>query len=369
MSGIRFMAVEYRPYRARRILNIHRHVDGGWFWDRYSAHPYVGCEHGCEFCYSRSRKYLQADNPEDFSRIIKVKTNAPEQLRNELSKVPRDIIVTGDYQPAEGRFKLSRKILEVIRDLNFPVHVVERSPLVLRDLDILQEINKRSWVCVSISITTLDDKLTRIFEPKASAPNSRLRAMKKISEAGILTGTALMPVLPYLTDSDTTFEEIVGSTAENGGRYVLAGGGLALDDDVKTRYMKLIQGHFPSLVEKYDELYSSEDRLRRYAAAVGKKIATLCEKYGIADRIPRYIPDSLLKRNKEISAALFDRVYRLGLELENPHKIWAYRKAAWAVEELQENIEELHRSGRLEEVPGVGKTLAAEIGKMLEGSS
>jgi len=366
LSGIRFMAVEYRPYRSKRILNVHRHVDGGWFWDEYSAHPYIGCEQGCEFCYSRSRRYLQTDNPEDFSRIIKVKTNAPEQLRKELSKVPRDIIVSGDYQPVEGRFKLSRKMLEVIRDLNFPVHIVERSPLVLRDLDILQEINKRSWVCVSISITTLDEKLTRLFEPKASAPKSRPRAMKKISEAGILTGTALMPVLPYLTDSNITFEEIVRSTAEYGGRYVFTGGGLTLDDNVKTRYMKLIQDHFPSLLEKYDELYSSEDALRRYAAAVGKKIATLCKKYDVADRIPRYIPDSPLKKSKEISAALFDRVYRLELELESPHKIWAYRKAAWAIEELEENIEELYRSGKLEEVPGIGKNLAAEIAKMME---
>jgi len=265
------MAVEYRPYRSKRILNVHKHVDGGWFWDKYSAHPYVGCEHGCEFCYSRSRKYLQTDNPEYFSKLIKVKTNAPEQPRKELAKVPCDIIVAGDYQPAEGRFRLSRKMLEVVR-----------------------------------------------------------------------------------------------STAEHCGRYVLAGGGLTLDDNVKTRYMKLIQDHFPSLVEKYDELHSSEDVLRRYAAAVGKKIAMLCEKYGVADRIPRYIPDSPLKRNRKISTALFDRVYRLELELESPHKIWAYRKAAWAIEELEENIEELYRSGRLEEVPGVGKTLAAEIEKMLE---
>jgi len=366
LSGIRFMAVEYRSYRCKRILNVHKHVDGGWFWDKYSAHPYIGCEQGCEFCYSRSRKYLQTENPEDFSRVIKVKTNAPGQLRKDLSKVPRDIVVTGDYQPAEGRFKLSRKMLEVIRDLNFPVHIVERSPLVLRDLDILQEINRRSWACVSISITTLDEKLTRFFEPKASAPRSRLRAMKKISEAGILTGTALMPVLPYLTDSDTSLEEIVRSTAEHGGSYVLAGGGLTLDDNVKTRYMKLIQNHFPSLVEKYDELYSSENMLRRYSAAVGKKIAALCEKYGTADRIPRYVPDSPFRRNKEIAAALFNKTYRLELELESPHKIWAYRKAAWAVDELEENIEELYRSGRLGEIPGVGKTLAAEIEKMLK---
>jgi len=368
LSGVRPMTVEYRPYSARRILNVHRHVDGGWFWDKYSAHPYVGCEHGCEFCYSRSRKYLQVDNPEDFSRIIKVKMNAPEQLRKELLKVPRDIIVTGDYQPAEARFRLSRKMLEAIRDLNFPVHVVERSPLVLRDLDILQEINKRSWACVSISITTLDDELTKLFEPKASAPRSRLRAMRKISESGILTGTALMPILPYLTDSDIIFEEIVRSTVEQGGRYVLAGAGLTLDDNVKIRYMKIIQDQFPYLVNKYDELYSSEEGLRRYAAAVGKKIVSLCEKYGVADRISRYIPNSPLKRNKEIAAALFDKVYRLQLELESPNKIWAYRKAAWVIEELQENIEELHRSGRLEEVPGVGETLAADIGKMMEGS-
>jgi len=274
--------------------------------------------------------------------------------------------VAGDYQPAEGRFKLSRKMLEVIRDLDFPVHIVERSPLVLRDLDILEKINKRSWVCVSISVTTLDEQLTRLFEPKASAPRSRLMAMKKISEPGILTGTALMPVLPYITDSEITFEEIVRSTAEHGGRYVFAGGGLTLDDNVKTRYTRLIQDHFPSLVERYDELYSSEDSLRRYAAAVGQKIAILCKKHGVADRIRRYVPDSPLKKNKEIAATLFERAYRLELELESQHKIWAYRKAAWAIEELEEDIEELYRSGRLEEIPGVGKTLAAEIEEMLE---
>ena len=124
------MDVQYVPYRAKKILNIHKHADS-WFWDKYSAHPYIGCEHGCEYCYSREAKYSRYSDPDDFSKVIKVKENAAELLRKELSRVHKDIVIVSDYQPVEKKTELSRKMLQVCLDLEFPVSFLEKSPLVL----------------------------------------------------------------------------------------------------------------------------------------------------------------------------------------------------------------------------------------------
>ncbi len=137
--------LSFVPYRPKTILNKHKRADH-WFWTRYSAHPYIGCQHGCEFCYCREQKYSPYDDPNDFAYVIKVKENAAQLLRRALSRVEVDLVFTGDYQPAERKFGLSRQLLEVCRDLGFPVFVLERSPLVLRDLDLLQEIDRKSVV-------------------------------------------------------------------------------------------------------------------------------------------------------------------------------------------------------------------------------
>jgi len=100
------MRSQYVKYKPKKILNIHKHADS-WFWDKYSAHPYIGCEHGCEYCYSRENKYSRYSNSDNFLKIIKIKDKAPELLRKELTKVAKDIIV-GDYQPVEKETKLSR---------------------------------------------------------------------------------------------------------------------------------------------------------------------------------------------------------------------------------------------------------------------
>lgn len=196
--------VKFVPYQAKRILNVHRHVDGGWFWTKYSAHPYVGCQEGCVYCYWRDEKYnMLARDPaakylsDPFSQYIKVKTNAAELLRRELSRVQRDVIAVGDYQPAEGRYGLSHEMLKVCAELGFPTLILEKSPLVLKDLDVISKINQRAWACVMFSIVRGDSNgYGEIFEPYAPRIEGRFRAMRKIAEAGILTGTAFMPILP-----------------------------------------------------------------------------------------------------------------------------------------------------------------------------
>ncbi len=117
------------PYRPKTILNKHKRADH-WFWTRYSAYPFIGCQHGCEFCYCRERKYAPYDDPADFAYVIKVKENAPELLRRALARAAVDPVFTGDYQPAERKFGMSRRMLEVCLEAGFPVFVLERSPLV-----------------------------------------------------------------------------------------------------------------------------------------------------------------------------------------------------------------------------------------------
>lgn len=345
--------IEYRVYKAKRILNKYKHADY-WFWNRYSAHPYTGCEHACEYCYARADKYLHTDSPEDFSRIIKVKRNAAELLRKELQRVKKGIIATGDYQPAEKRFGLSRMILEVVRDLKFPVHVIEKSDLILKDLDILKEVNERSWACVSFSFSTVNEGISRIFEPIAPSPARRLKAMKEIADAGILTGANLMPVLPFITDSPELTEEVIKEVKDHNGTFVLIGG-LTLDNNVRERYFRLLKRRFPELLPHYEKLYNSE--IHDYYTEISKRAGEICQKYGLKDRIPRYC----LNYNEKVAERLFDKVYRV--ELEDPKKAWVYRKVAWTVDELDTDIREIED---LEMLPGVGKKMAGLIQRILE---
>jgi DNA repair photolyase len=159
------------PYRPKSILNKAKRPDH-WFWTRYSAYAYIGCQHGCAFCYCRERKYAPYDDPEDFAYVIKVKQNAAELLRRALSRAPVDLVFTGDYQPAERKFMLSKQMLEVCRDLGFPVFVLERSPLVFRDIGILRDINRCAPSVVAFSILTTPESpsYTRVREIERLAP-------------------------------------------------------------------------------------------------------------------------------------------------------------------------------------------------------
>jgi len=352
--GQKKKGIHYRVYKAKRILNKYKHVDS-WFWNKYSAHPYVGCEHACEYCYARADKYLHTDTPDDFSRIIKVKKNAAVLLRKELGKVEKEVIATADYQPAERKFGLSQKMLEVVGELEFPVHVIEKSDLVLKDLDVLKEIHEKAWACVSFSFSTVDEDVSGIFEPVAPSPSRRLEAMREIADAGILTGCNLMPILPFITDSPDMMEDVVKEVKEHGGKFVLIGG-LTLDNNVKTRYHKLLKEKFPELLSKYEDLYGSE-KIEEHYKRIGKEVGEICKRYGLKDRIPRYC----LNFNQKVAEKLFDKVYRV--ELEDKKKAWVYRKVAWTVDELDADIRDIED---LRTLPGVGEKMAALIREIMK---
>jgi len=365
---------EFVPYRPKTILNKGKRADH-WFWSRYSAYPYKGCMHGCEFCYCREEKYYPYDDPRDFAYRILVKENAPELLRRALSRLPVDLVMTGDYQPAEHKFELSRKMLEVCLEMGFPVSVLERSPLVLRDLALLKEINHQAPSVVFFSLISAPDSPSyeRVRQMEALAPRmeKRYAAMEQIAEAGILTGASMMPILPGLCDTDENLEATVRWTAEHGGKFVIAAG-LTLADQQRDYFFRVLRERFPDLVPLYERLYPTGS----YGAvrsgdphAIARCIRELCRQYGISDRMPRpIIPGDKRALNKRVVEALANQVYSMELENASSQRIWAYRKAAWAIEDTPQDLGLIYRAmGRkgLESIENVGQEMAQVVEDLL----
>ena len=253
------MNLEYREYRTRRIVNVHKHVDGPWFWTKYSAHPYVGCRSGCEFCYLRGGRYLGRRSPDTLSTLIQVKVNSVERLRVELLRLAPEIINAGDWQqPAESRYRLSRSTLDVVLEFGFTLLVIERSPLLTRDLDLLTDINRKTWAGIILSISSLDPRLKRAFEPNSPGVKRRLQTMAQLADRGLTVGTALMPILPFAGDDEAHLEDVVRATADNGGAFVLAGG-LTMSGAQADRTLGAATALDPSLGRQYRELYRWDD--------------------------------------------------------------------------------------------------------------
>jgi DNA repair photolyase len=366
--------IEFVTYRPKTILNKAKRADH-WFWSRYSAYPYRSCLHRCLFCYCRERKYCPLEDMDDFGYVIQVKENAPELLRRALSRLPVDVVMTGDYQAAERKFQVSRRMLEVCLELGFPVSVLERSPLVLRDLGLLQEINRQAPSVVFFSLISAPDSPTyervRQMENLAPRMEKRYAAMEQIARAGILTGTSMMPILPGLCDTDENLEATVRWTANHGGTFVLAAG-LTLADQQRDYFFGVLRERFLDLLPLYERLYpaGSYGPVRSGDPhATGRRIRELCRQYGISDRMPRpIIPGDKRALNKRIVEALANECYRMELDGAPGQRIWAYRKAAWAIEDLEVGIGLLHRQmGRkgLESIENVGPRLAAVVEKLL----
>jgi len=371
--------IEYQEYNVRKIVNVHKHVDGPWFWGKYTANPYVGCRSGCNFCYLRGSRYLGRRDAKTFDSLIQVKMNAADRLQVEMTRLDKGIISVGDWQqPAESRYQLSRAMLEVVFEFGFPLFIIERSPLLVRDLDLLVEINKKSWVGVLYSISSLDPELKRAFEPHSPGVKRRLEAMSTLAKAGITVGTSMMPIIPVVGDNRKGLSDLIRATKDHGGICAL-GGGLTMDGAQAEWTLQAAREFDPTLEARWRRLYHWEvggvpsfGPPAQYNARLGLMVRELCEQHGLLDRMPRYIEPGPLLTNKRIAERLFLRTYDVELEMANNYKIWAYRKAAWTVDEMEEDLGEYfaqHGESGLQELPNIGKSLASEIGKWLRGDN
>ena len=355
------MAAKYEEIQTKSVLNKHNYISP-WGWGRYTAHAYIGCEHACEYCYERFDKYAQFQDPDDYTRIIKVKTNAPEVLARQLSRVKRDVIALDRYQPAEMKYGLNRKMLAVIRDQNFPCFILEKSDILLRDLDILLEISRNTGCNVAYSISILEDRLVKIFEPGAPHPAKRLAAVKKLAEAGIMAGVFLLPVIPYIGDDEETLDKTIEKIKMSGAAYVLVGS-LTLSPNHRDRFMKLLREFFPGVLEKYEKLYGRGiSPAGTYLMNFARKASRLCKKHGIPDFVPRrFVPEDMPVKNFEISTMLFHISHLLEGKGESPYRSQAYNKAGQSIEAMTENIEIISKLEKIGDIPYVGK----KIGEMI----
>lgn len=263
-----------------------------WFGLYYNMNLYRGCQHQCIYCDSRSECY----QIENFDHDILIKANAIEVLRRELAgKRIIGTIGTGSmndpYMPLETEKRLTRRALETIAEAGFPVHVITKSDLVLRDLDLLELICEKTYATVTFTVTTAEDAMSRMLEPGAPISSRRFAALGTLRLRGIPAGIALMPVLPFIEDNEENIRQIVNLAAENGAKYILPTFGMTLRDRQRDYYYAKLDKHFPGLRPRYEKSFGERySAPAQGAARLGKLFTDLCQEYGIAVKIPIFTP-------------------------------------------------------------------------------
>lgn len=280
------MRTEYREEPCRAALN---RVQGMPF--KWSLNPFMGCEHRCTFCYVRAFE-LRADRPWDarYGQSIRVKVNAPEVLRCELARPSwrRDLIAVGaatdPYQPAEGRYELTRRCLQVLAAAHNPFTLITRGPMIVRDIDVLQEAARHAAVEVHFSIPTLDVEVWRKTEIATAPPRQRLRALKMLVDAGVKAGVGMAPILPGISDHPSQLAEVVRA-ARDAGATALWCNVLFLRPGTREHFMEALQRDWPELVPRYKRLYERTAYLgKAVTEPIKKQVASLREEFAIADR-------------------------------------------------------------------------------------
>ena len=286
------MRVEYREEPCRSALNRVRGMPFEW-----SLNPYMGCAHRCTFCYVRAFE-LRADRPSDerYGRSIRVKTNVAQVLARELARASwkREAIAIGaatdPYQPAEGRYRLTRACLEVLADAANPFSLITRGPMILRDLDVLQQAASRADVSVSFSIPTLDDDVWRTTEPGTARPRQRLRALKELVDAGVRTGVGMAPLLPGLSDRPEQLAKVVKAARDAGATGVWANL-LYLKPGTREHFLEALARDWPDQLEHYEQLYARKAYLpASETQPVRALVRKLAREHGIRDRRANALP-------------------------------------------------------------------------------
>jgi DNA repair photolyase len=305
LRGTKFVTLD-----SRSVLNSPEQT-GMDFW---SINPYVGCEFGCTYCYARFAhryvverahaalrlsdeqlpEYRGANGWEAFERRIFVKAGLQTALRADLQRYHRSaqrsapIVIgtaTDPYQPAERRFRLTRLVLEELAKCEgLSIGIITKSPLVTRDVDVLRRIQQRNDLEVHISLISLDTELVRLLEARSPMPAVRLRAVTRLTEAGVNAGLIVAPVLPGISDDVVRLEALFAAAQAAGARYVSASP-LRLYPAIRDRFLPVLEEHFPLLAERYRRAYAGRGAApAHYARALTRRIAKLQEKYGFETR-------------------------------------------------------------------------------------
>ncbi len=293
----------FREVKVKSVLNkLKSHDD--WFLVDYTVNPFMGCALNCTYCYIHGSKYGGED-----TSVLQVKTNAPEvlykQLKNRTRKGEYGFIGLGSstdpYPPIEKELEITRELLKIIYRFKFPVNVNTKSTLILRDMELYRKIDENAvlprrfqgkmdhGVIVSFSFSTVDPVLAGIFEPGASTVEERLVTTQKFSDEGFLVGANLMPLLPFLTDTEEHLDEMIGKMKEHGAEFVLVAGLTLFGDepsDCKVRYYDTLEKHYPEVLPETRKLFgNSFAPSRKYQHDLAKLSEKLALKHNIRTRI------------------------------------------------------------------------------------
>src|SRR5713101_1797747 len=279
--------VEYFTLPVRSLLNRCSGSRRPFTW---TINPYRGCEFACKYCYARyTHEFMEMRDGVDFEQKIYAKQHAAELQRGEMRRVkPGEEIAIGTatdpYQPIERKLEITRAILqEFARHSGLELGIVTKSALVVRDIDLLQEISRSNRISVNLTVTTTDPDLARILEPRAPRPDLRLEAVKRLRDAGVRAGVICAPVLPGITDSPKQLEAVVRAAAKARACYIYANP-LFLKPCSAAIFLPFLREHFPQLVGDYDRRFKDRAFLpAAYRKRISELFAKLRRRYGIVD--------------------------------------------------------------------------------------
>jgi DNA repair photolyase len=286
-------AVEYFEIPTRSILNRTKpNMPFQW-----TINPYRGCEIGCKYCYARYTHEFMEMEPASFEDKIYAKTAPAVLLKRELAKIDkRERIAIGTatdpYQPAERRFERTRAILEVFaRERGWFLGITTKSDVIQRDIPLLKEIARRNVLSVNITITTADEKLARLLEPRAPRVELRLETVRRLRAAGICVAVFPNPIMPGITDSEASLDA-VARAAKAAGAMSFGGGPLFLPGAAQQVFLPFVEREFPQLAQRYRETFEQGVHLsRRYKDALSDKVRRIRDRYQLTSGVVDYRPE------------------------------------------------------------------------------
>jgi DNA repair photolyase len=367
------MPLAMKEIEAKSVLRKHKKIDS-WFLSRYGMNLYRGCTHNCVYCDGRAEGYYVEG---EFGRDVSVKINAVEVLRRELDPrrkrtplKPGYIMVGGgvgdSYQPAEEKYGLTQKTLDLLSEKKLPVHILTKSTLVKRDLDLLQKINETNQAIVSFSFSSTDESISRIFEPGVPSPQERLETIAFFKDNGLACGMFLMPVIPFITDTKEVLQQTIQDAKDAGVDFIICGGMTLKDGKQKEYFLKVLQRHYQNLLLEYQMIYKGSkwgEAIHEYYDQLHLTFHTLMKQYKIPMRIPPVLFKDILSQNDLVIVILEHLDYLL--KLEGKRSPFGY--AAYSLSQLQVPLSTM--LSQLRTIKGVGNTTERIIQEIMKTGS